>query len=641
MGLFGRFFAWIKQRGQQPVAKSDGGSADPAATVEVVDEFGRRLEVPRAEWRENILLPNLKQHWNDPDELAGLIASACNDGFRADVIKASEHLCKIDPNHSRGANVWAMVLAQEGRLGEGCKVLQRKRRDHGDDVQTIVNLGRLRLQQGKVEDAETLFQQAVQLDPNHTDAILCRVARTKDPEAYKAGLRRITELPGSWKAFLWLAEQLLQEREVDEALQCYREMLERAPDHLPGDVLTKMGGDLGNVGCLIESIQFVAPYFKPEIHGVQVGNNLIKSYFDLGRLDEAKAVLEQLYASTPVALRNILKYWEDEISKQEAEIQESPDPEMLKVGQRLIPGPIWFPNHHDLEEAFEVEALEEISVAFVGSSYEGEDLERVGFQRSDGAGRFTRALPLFLSQEVYYRHHVDTFTFIPWLEAPQSAYAISRVQADFEAVAGMARHEAVQADYVVYTHLKLDTETRWSVELSLIRTIDARCLDSFVQQIETERMDEGLLAIRNRLQKSLVEHAELSAQPVSPPYELPPPEAWSYYLLRLEQLLTLKIASAEREPAGIYGERDIVDGLLDQCLDQPQNPHIRLMLAQGIKALQRFKPAIVLEFKDQVEKLQQRYPLDGEVGQAVAAYLDDILSDTVETEDFGINEASQ
>src|SRR6185369_8004214 len=108
-------------------------------------------------------------------------------------------------------------------------------------------------------------------------------------------LRRLAELPGSWRAQLWLAREALKSRQLDEALTLYRETLSSAAKPVPGDLLQQMSGDLGNAGHLPELLQLTESHFDCGKHGLQVGNNLIKAHLDLGQLEAARRILDQLY----------------------------------------------------------------------------------------------------------------------------------------------------------------------------------------------------------------------------------------------------------------------------------------------------------------------------------------------------------
>src|SRR3981081_64522 len=92
----------------------------------------------------------------------------------------------------------------------------------------------------------------------------------------------------------WRGRAAVDENDVAAALDLYRQALARV-NPAPADLLTQVSGDLGNRGRLAEIIELCAPRFDVQLHGLTVGNNLIKAYVDLGEAGKARAIVEQLY----------------------------------------------------------------------------------------------------------------------------------------------------------------------------------------------------------------------------------------------------------------------------------------------------------------------------------------------------------
>jgi len=75
------------------------------------------------------------------------------------------------------------------------------------------------------------------------------------------------------------------------ALAYYRESLARVGETVPAEFLQQMSGDLGIHGRFTELVELTEPHFTPEVHGLQVGNNLIKANIELGHLRRARQIL--------------------------------------------------------------------------------------------------------------------------------------------------------------------------------------------------------------------------------------------------------------------------------------------------------------------------------------------------------------
>lgn len=95
----------------------------------------------------------------------------------------------------------------------------------------------------------------------------------------------------------------------------YRESLARVGEAVPAEFLKQMSGDLGIHGCLKELMELTEPYFLPEVHGVEVGNNLIKANINLGHLQRARQILNHVRTLARPDWTAHLDYWDAEIER--------------------------------------------------------------------------------------------------------------------------------------------------------------------------------------------------------------------------------------------------------------------------------------------------------------------------------------
>ena len=206
--------------------------ADPANDpnmIRVYDAYGRELYISRKDWRDSVLLENLKKAWNQPDELYQMILSALSDGFRSDIIDAARQLYKIDAVRVRGACLWAIVLMEEGRLDEAEKVLRDFIAKHGENSVILTNLAKVYSLRKDDAEAEEILWHSLGIDPNQDNGMgwyeaIHRERGGKDAGGLEA-LRRIAAIPSSWRAQLWLARAELESRNVDAALSLYEQAL--------------------------------------------------------------------------------------------------------------------------------------------------------------------------------------------------------------------------------------------------------------------------------------------------------------------------------------------------------------------------------------------------------------------------------
>jgi len=112
------------------------------------------------------------------------------------------------------------------------------------------------------------------------------------------------------------------------------------------------------------------------------------------------------------------------------------------------------------------------------------------------------------------------------------------------------------------------------------------------------------------LLETLSQKAGLRTYAVPSLYRLPPAEGLSTYLLRLEQLLAVRLATLD-EVSGSFlnGPREIIDGDIQFCLSHPANIITRILLAQTIKSMRWSRPEVVSEFAEKLALLQKQKPL--------------------------------
>src|SRR5258708_8837157 len=287
MGLFGKLFGKKPAQPPAPVPASQAPATDPRrdpTLIQVFDKYGREMFITKDQWRTNVLPGTLKANWNNPEQLYGIIFGSLNDGFFADVLEAAERLYRIDHDLPRGVCLYGIVLMKNNRLDEAERVLSRQIQKHGDDGSVLTNLAKVYSARNEKRKADDTLWHALLVDPNQENGLVWYEAINRERDGEEAGLeafRRVAALPGSWRAQLWLARAALKSRNLEQALAYYHESLSRVGKSVPPDLLMQMSGDLGNAGHLPELLNLTEPHFDVHVHGLPVGNNLIKAHLDL------------------------------------------------------------------------------------------------------------------------------------------------------------------------------------------------------------------------------------------------------------------------------------------------------------------------------------------------------------------------
>ena len=80
------------------------------AMIDMFDEIGQKIHIPRSEYIEKVLPADIKSHWDEPDELASTIINAFQDGLYTHVEEAAKRLVEIDSMPERSICFYGTVL---------------------------------------------------------------------------------------------------------------------------------------------------------------------------------------------------------------------------------------------------------------------------------------------------------------------------------------------------------------------------------------------------------------------------------------------------------------------------------------------------------------------------------------------------
>lgn len=603
--------------------------ADDPNMIKVYDGYGREMFITKQQWRDGILLDNLKKHRDDPDQLYGMLVGALQDGFAADIVAFAEHLHRTDPVPYRGTTLLAIVYMENNRLDEAEKTLTDFLSKHGDNGVVLTNLAKIYSRRGDDSRAESTLWRGLELDPNQDNgldwyAAICR-DRGGEAEALDA-YRRVAKLPQSWRAQLWLARDALQRKEISAAMALYDEALAKVKTPVPADMLMQMSGDLGNNGYLQEAIQLVEPCFDPAIHGVLVGNNLIKTNYDLGRIDRARHLLHQLYAEKRPDWQETLRYWDTELAKAEVAQRAPQKQELPSVAMMSVEGPLWLRCGSPFAALLPSKKDTARSIAILGSTVlQADPSGEPRTQMSDNSGRISRAIPLLLAERIHLQTDATGIALIPW--AQNFGFAVFGRPYDDGDICDLAKQNDRPPDFLV--GLTVDaTQPTWNFSIRLVRAADG--IRIVEMQVASDPQDLSLAGERvaEITQLMLVKH--VGVRTIRPPkwYRTPTGPDFFNYLLRLEQQLAVTCMNLDfLEGGGLIGEHEVLDGIIHLCVSQPDNELVRMVLVQTLRQMKKVHPALLAEYREKLELLQREHPLKGDIGKMIAANISGTMSD--------------
>lgn len=637
-------------------------------TIRAFDEFGREVMVPVSQWRSELLPQALEQTKNDPDAFSTLLLDALQTGAAVELVPAAEHLQSIDPNHERGAAVRGLVLLAANEPEQAEDILVTYLGQFGPSATVLTHLARAQAVQNRFDEADETLWRALEANPNDDGAVGLYAARSREREGdfgWQSALERAATLPGAWLPLLWLGRSALDARNRTLAVGLYKQAIERAGRPAPSLLLQGVSGDLGQFGLLEDALRLVRPAYDPELHGLAVGNNLLRATLDSGQPAEALALLRDLARLNRPDYTEPLRAWEIEIRRRDlmAHAQQNPpQPQLLRID-----GPVWLPHATPGRQLYAPTGARRGTVLFLGSSVSlPENLpEEAATVLPDTAGRLSRAIPLFLAEHAYTLLALDTQTMVPWADI--AGFAMLSQPWPDEAAATYARE--VGAGAAVTTHIQATPEGA-TITMRVVPAADVTQPADDTTPIgfntAPSELESGSLAeTPGAMSAEAADEASLADRPAVPALDAPslvpevfqaqsttvdltwpelhnavqslwpqlaiplvtlfgdtpePPQFGRYtpprglelniYLRLLEQLLGINCATTSRNaPFLVSGERETLRTLFDLAVRHPNSLPVRFMLGELLLRLRGLHPEVLNEFIQPLRLLAERHPI--------------------------------
>jgi len=327
-------------------------------------------------------------------------------------------------------------------------------------------------------------------------------------------------------------------------------------------------------------------------------------------LEAAKKTLDQLYSLKRPDYAQNLSFWDTEIAKARlARAPSSSEPE-LQVTMAAIDGPVWLKPASHGREIFGEKPSDAPVVAFLGSTVEQlHKSDTIQRQMADAPGRMSRALPLFLAEQVWFRTSADVKTFVPFIMSQPRGFILSGVPWRDEDAVKYSLQGGTRNSLVAIAHLRCVADP-WTIELRLIRSDDHEVVGKLSKDFESAKPEEAVPEIALQLVSLISVSTSVEIQKPPKTYSVPSGAQFRFYLLRLEQLLAVRLAAMEGTGANfLNGERDILQGNLQLCIDCPDNVGTRFLLARTVLAMKAVRPDLIGEFKDKIILLNRKKPL--------------------------------
>jgi tetratricopeptide (TPR) repeat protein len=568
---------------------------EPPATITVYDAYGRELRMPRGEWRDKVLLPNLAKHRDDAEKLASVLISALNDGFVAELVEPAQRLVEIDPQPERRHLILGILLLKAGRLAEAEATLRQGLQQAPGSGTLLTNLAKVHAQRGERAQAEALLWQALQADPNQENGLQWWLAIQKErggQDAYLEALRQAASLPGGWRPQIWLARHHLDAKELDMAEALYAEVL--AGERYDGDALMMISGDLGNHERADLIPDFLAGVYDPQRHGPKAGLNLIQAYLQLGRLDEGEALLSRLYQlDAPPMKPHLDRFSEAFLQARRRAFTSRPfDPAAVEPVGMSLTAPLWQYGLRSADWLFRPKDEAAPKVGFLTLARIFAAGAQPQEQQEDDLGRLTRTIPLYLAEALHEWTDRSALAFLHVI--PGGGPVVFGTEPEGSELLPMA--QATGLSHLVTGRLAPEEGgQRCRIALRLWECAEGSLVATEEILATPQELSAAVLDLEQRL---LAHLGPLRGQAHDAFYTRPTADMVGPYLAELGQLLVLTFIVNDLTPKdSLWGERSILNWGLNMALQWPRAEVPLFMFLSGLSRAADYGSALLPELK--------------------------------------------
>lgn len=280
--------------------------------IDLVDEQGNRVQVPRAEYASQ-MMTHARQNWDNLEALRNMQMQLVQAGLPAEAYELANRSCELSNEHVNDLYWRATSLAEMGRLDEAATAFAELQDDAAfahDQARAAVGLARVRAKQGNAEEAEQLLEWARKADPQNPGPLHSLYNYLSEQGAPEGGIERLLQIadeqPQSAAPYRVLAHLALQKEDKDAVREHAHKAIERAASRDEIDeTVGEMSWMLGAAGFPEDIVKVVEPR-RLTLRNPQCFLNLIQAYVDLDRKNDARALLQQLMDGAPPQMRSVL-----------------------------------------------------------------------------------------------------------------------------------------------------------------------------------------------------------------------------------------------------------------------------------------------------------------------------------------------
>jgi hypothetical protein len=345
------------------------------------------------------------------------------------------------------------------------------------------------LAQRQPAKAVVLVEKVLSVDPGQRDALKLWVEIyqqkliQKGLHADKAYYRVLQELEkryGGPQPKLWLGAFCAAHDQKKLALTWFEKALEIKP--ITPYTLTSVSAEIVTKGWYDDVINLLATRYNPQQHGVPAGVNILRAYYEFKDVEAGQALLSQLFLLQDNSQKENL-LWYDNAFRQLA------PPENLEpqISWSFVQIPIWCYGFVNSPTGFDMKDADRKMIIFQFTAGNGDEQEVL-----------SRAMPLYISEQVYNRTHAAMEFLFP-IEDEKKLTTLPAIPVD---------KEQLQAEFSGQYECVVTGE--WIKDHLLMTYLDLETQQEFTQKIAVDR--KNLLATLQEIEAFIFMHAKITPQ---------------------------------------------------------------------------------------------------------------------------------
>ena len=540
----------------------------------MVDAFGRPQQIPREQWKKEVLPQVMDAYQHAPDKLAALLLQYMREGLADDLLPAALRLAALDKDVERGLSILAAVQRDIGELDSAQATLRELQQKLPESLSPLVGLAMVADKQGDRASATALLWGALQKDANHPDALhgwLSWENERLGESGYEKALEEACALPSAWRPLLWRARHKLQQQQVDAALADYRTAGARADNDT--DFLFMTANDLGRANQLEAIAELVLPRYRVEGHHPGIGIALLNYYVATKRPKEGMELLHQLRVRFPRALDQQLAPFDAEFTRQLV-----PAPKPLQGQPKVImfrmDRPLWYGVLGKPEFLLPPPQKEGL-VLFAGLAVVHDGPKDLQVQREDELGRMSRSVPLFLAEQLHLLAGIPAGTALPVVEG--GGWVVSSVPWAEDKLAELLTDRERQSTKIVSGSVRTDGGQR-RIDLWVYDVATKQRIGHATATGEDGKLGAAYLQLLREVSALVGGSKDLAPAVGSEVF-------WDKYATTQAQLSALVIsAQGLLAKELVFGQRAILEWTLALALDERRSVQARMLLSCALAA---------------------------------------------------------